>query len=62
MKGAFRMNKLNNKIIIELTDEQFEYLCSLCNTMYDGLKKFPKNMRTPNFYTLEHLINHVLVK
>ena len=54
MKGVKKME--DSKIIIELTKAEYDYISLLCNTMYDNLKKLPKNMRTPKFYLLENMI------
>ena len=48
-----------NKIIIEFTKTEYNYVYELCHMMYKNLKKFPKSMRTPKFYVLESIIkNH----
>lgn len=56
------MENDNNKIIIELTKAEYNYISLLCNTMYDNLKKLPKKMRTPKFYLLENIINTHFIK
>lgn len=43
--------------IICLEKEEFNYLTVLLNGLYEDLKKFPKKMRTQNFYILEKIIN-----
>lgn len=45
--------------VIRLTPSEYKYISELCSTMYNTLKKFPKNSRTPKFYLLENLINNV---
>lgn len=52
------MNENENKIIIELTETEYNYLYELCHSMYKNLKRFPKNMRTPKFYLFENIINN----
>lgn len=50
------MEKFKTGCYINFTDEEYEYLKTLCHSMYDNLKKFPKKMRTPKFYILENMI------
>lgn len=48
-----------NDYVIRLTPSEYKYISELCNTMYNTLKKIPKNSRTPKFYLLENLIKNV---
>ena len=56
------MEEKENKIIIEFTEAEYNYLYELCHSMYKNLKKFPKNMRTPKFYLFENIINNHFTK
>ena len=47
-----------NKIILEFTDDEFDYLSNLLNTCYLSLKKLPKNLRTDKFLILENILNN----
>ena len=40
-----------------LTTSEYNYICDLLHYFYNGLKKLPKNMRTPKFYLLENIID-----
>lgn len=62
MKGINQMGKKQNKVILELTEVEYEYILELCSTMYKNLKKFPINMRTPKFYLLENIVKNSLKK
>ena len=43
-------------IRFRLSISEYNYICELLNSFYHGLKKLPKNMRTPKFYLLENMI------
>ena len=56
------IDKLENGIFIHCTKEEYSYLKELSNSMYNTLKKLPKNMRTPKFYILESMINNIFTE
>lgn len=56
------MEELEEKMMIKLTKQEYEYLEQLCTSMYKELKKLPKKMRTEKFYILENIINTKFTK
>ncbi len=51
-------NNLNeNYFDIRLSVSEYNYICDVLNSFYNGLKKLPKNMRTPKFYLLENMVD-----
>ena len=51
-------NNLNeNYFDIRLSVSEYNYICDVLNSFYKGLKKLPKNMRTPKFYLLENMVD-----
>lgn len=49
--------KNGDTIQILLSKSEYSYIRDVLHSFYNGLKKLPKNMRTPKFYLLENMIN-----